>query len=307
MARRVAILFNERAGRGKATRLEAEVRPALERAGLQVDSISVGKGEASSDTDLLLVLGGDGTLHHTLPTAMSLDAPIYHAPLGTENLIPREFGYRSDPGSIVRAIEAWDVREVDVGMCAGTPFVIMASVGFDANVIHRVHAERAAKIRRTTYLLPILRELLHADTPPISIIADGKELVHQTPGVAILANCNQYAFQLNPAPDSSMTDGLLDLVFMPARHARELIAWALRARLRRHVKHPALIRARAQHLVLSADRDRIAYQMDGEAYTSGASEDSSVDKQGSDDHGLATLEISVQPRALKLLMPAMAR
>ncbi len=298
MARRVAILFNERAGRGKAKRLESELRPALERMGLQVDSISVGKGKAQAGTDLLVVLGGDGTLHYTLPTAISLDAAVYHAPFGTENLIPREFGYRSDPESIVRAIEAWDVREVDVGMCSNTPFAIMASVGFDANVIHRVHAERSAKIRRTTYLMPVLRELVHGDSPKLSIVADGKQMVDQSPGVAIIANSHQYGFHFNPAPNASMTDGLLDLIFMPARNAAQLVAWALRARLGRHLKHPSLVQVRAKHLVVSADRDQLAYQMDGEAYNS------NEESRDQSTVAFASLELSVRPRALKLLMPA---
>ncbi len=306
MGRRVAILFNPRAGRGRAASAAARLRDALCDAGHVVRSLEVGDVSAplatsDLDAELLIVLGGDGTLHHALPLAVELDIPVYHAPLGTENLIPREFAFAGEPATIVRAIDRWNIHRVDLGMCGTTPFAIMASVGFDANVIHRVHAERSARIRRATYLLPILREMLHGDAPRVSIMADGREIVRDKPGVAIVANCRQYGFGFNPAPDASMTDGLLDAVFMPAASAGHLIAWAARARLQRHTRHASLVSARAREIVVEVDREQALYQMDGEAYVAGA-----VDVPGTDGGQATTspasrLSLSVRASELALL------
>ena len=302
MRRRVAILFNERAGRGRAAICAADIRLALESAGHAVESIGVGQIPEQLEAEALIVVGGDGTLHRALPLVLRLDSAVYHVPLGTENLIPREFGFRVEPDAIVRAVDAWEIRRVDLGICGDTPFAIMASVGFDANVIHRMHTDRSARIRRTTYVVPILRELLHGKSPRVSIVADGEALVQGEQGVVIIANCRQYGFGFNPAPQASMTDGLLDVVFMPAANRRQLVAWAIRARLGRLARSHAIVCRRARAIGIEIDRPEAAYQMDGEAYRAGGSSMEAAD--GENAAVKSRLEISVRAEVLRMLLPA---
>ncbi len=302
MGRRIAILFNERAGRGRAAICAADTRLALEGAGHAVESIGVGQNPEQLDAEALIVVGGDGTLHRALPLVLRLDIAVYHVPLGTENLIPREFGFRIEPDAIVRAVDAWEIRRVDLGFCGDTPFAIMASVGFDANVIHRMHTDRNARIRRTTYLLPILAELLHGESPRVSILADGEALVDNKAGVVIVANCRQYGFRFDPAPQASMTDGLLDVVFMPAANRRQLVAWGVRARLGRLPRSRAIVCRPARVIEIEIDRPEAAYQMDGEAYRVEGS--SMATAGGENSPAKSRLDFSVRAGALAMLMPA---
>jgi len=102
---KVVVLFNPSAGRGRGTRVAASIEAMLKRLGHEPTSIPVGRApgpssslstpaptldEVLADSQLLLIAGGDGTLHHSLPAVLRHNVPIYHIALGTENLFARQ-------------------------------------------------------------------------------------------------------------------------------------------------------------------------------------------------------------------------
>lgn len=226
--------------------------------------------------DLLIVAGGDGTLHYALPAVVGSGVPVYHVAMGTENLFARQFRMDARPQTLERAINAWRVLDVDVGSLelAGEgaapspalhPFVLMCSIGPDAGVIRRLDAARRGPITHFSYVRPIAMEILTPSLPRLTIEADGKRLVDNLPGMAVIANSRQYAMRIDPARNASMTDGLLDVVFFPASHGLRLAAWVVRSRLGRHII-PPLVYATARSVRVTGDAAAgpPAYQIDGE-------------------------------------------
>ena len=59
-------------------------------------------------------------------------------PLGTANVVADEIGLRRDPAAVARALALGPIKPIHVGLCNGRRFVMMAGVGFDANVVSRV-------------------------------------------------------------------------------------------------------------------------------------------------------------------------
>ena len=47
--------------------------------------------------DLLIVYGGDGTLHGAIPEAVKWEVPVALLPAGTTNVLARELGIPRDP------------------------------------------------------------------------------------------------------------------------------------------------------------------------------------------------------------------
>ncbi len=295
----IALLFNPSSGTGRRTAVIEGITAHLRQDGHRVLPMRVGgpemqEGAARQNlaaSDVLLIAGGDGTVHRTLPLAISTGVPIYHVPLGTENLFARHFGMRSDPAEVSFAMSRGRVETVDTGVCNGTPFAIMCSAGPDADVIHRLSAARTGGISHLTYLRPILAEALCGGVAEISIEVDGKIIVEQRRGMVVVANGEHYGLGANPCADASMRDGLLDVAFFPTTLKLGAGLWLLASRARLARWLPGCIRARGERVAVVSDAPSFRLQMDGEAIT---------DAGGAVLHD--QLDIGIRPRSLRVLV-----
>lgn len=296
---RVVLLHNPSSGRGQAGRVIDAVVNRLSSAEWDVDSIAVGPGtdsrtleKAIAGSNVVVIVGGDGTIHYTLPSAVAAGVPIYQLPFGTENLFAREFGMDQSAERLERAIRAYHVAKVDTAMCNGRPFVLMCSVGFDANIVERVAGARNGPISKLDYVGHGLREMLAPRIPTLTISVDGEQLVATQPGMVVVANSRQYAARLDPAPEARMNDGLLDVVFFPGSSRVELGLWGVRTMLRTHVKAPDLVMGKGRRVMIRAESPS-PFQLDGE--------------HAGHIHPMTTdhrvLELSINPLALSVLLP----
>jgi diacylglycerol kinase family enzyme len=271
-AMRIVIVFNPISGSGRAAGAAERAALRLRAAGHEARTLTtrleptcdwLDPALIESRADLLVVAGGDGAMRMAAPAACRCDVPVYHLPLGTENLFAREFGMDASPETLVKAIERQNIRMVDVGLANGRWFLLMASVGFDAEVVRELASTRGGSIRKSTYIAPIIRTM-RAWTPPIlSVQVDGQQLVSDEPGMAVAANSRQYGWRIDPAGRADISDGLLDVVFMPARSLPAVVMWTLRCRLRRQFRHRGLKFARGRHVTVTSDRVH-HYQLDGD-------------------------------------------
>jgi diacylglycerol kinase family enzyme len=244
-------------------------------------------------SDALVIAGGDGSVYHNAPIAMRAGVPIYHLPCGNENLFAREFGMTRSEKVLGRAIAAQRTRRVDVGRMGDSGhFVIMASFGLDASVIHRLTKVRSRASGHLAYVGPMLAEIWRPTFPRLSVVADGKMLVEDRRGVLIIANCRQYALRLNPLHRASMTDGVLDVLFMPCESRWSVVSFAAACAMRSAERRPGAVHATARQVVVTA-HEGTPYQVDGEAVV------------GAGDGGVlrGEMRFGVDQESLTVLMP----
>ena len=87
----------------------------------------------------VVAAGGDGTIS-LLANQLPDNTPLAILPLGTENLLAKYLGVSSDPTVLADMIVAGNCRQLDVGRANGKLFLVMASCGFDADVVHRLQS-----------------------------------------------------------------------------------------------------------------------------------------------------------------------
>jgi diacylglycerol kinase (ATP) len=220
-------------------------------------------GEEGARADLLVVAGGDGAMRLAAPAACRINTAVYHLPFGTENLFAREFGMNRAPGTLLAALERQQFRTVDVGLANGHCFLLMVSVGFDAEVVHQLASTRSGAITHSTYLRPILATMRTWSPPTLEVDVDGARIVHGEPGMLVIANSRQYGWRIDPAWKADMSDGLLDVVFLPARTLAQVVMWALRCRMRRQFRHRSVRFARGRNVLVRSDRPQ-HFQLDGD-------------------------------------------
>jgi diacylglycerol kinase (ATP) len=226
----------------------------------------------------MVVAGGDGSVHHAAPVAMRIGVPIYHLPCGNENLVAREFGMTRRPQDLSRAIEHGERVVVDVGAIEASPrptesgaaephangdvprhFLLMASFGPDASVVHRLAKSRARASGHLAYAGPVAAEFRRPHLPALSVWVDGTKLVDDRRGMLVVANCRRYALGIDPCCRADMTDGRLDVLFMPCEGRWGAIGWGWKC-WRRRTRGAIAGRGREVHV-----KGGGCWQVDGES------------------------------------------
>jgi len=216
-------LRNPQAGRGQGRARVEPLERALRDERLHVSVTGdreqltewVGEGGVS-EIRAVVAAGGDGTVA-TLVNGLPKDMAVSVFPLGTENLMAKYLGLPLGPRALAHQIRHGATVRLDVGLANDRRFLLMAGVGFDAEVVARLHANRQGPIRHSTYVKPILDSLRTYKYPRLDVrVTAGRGAEsHETAWSArwaFVVNVPRYAMGLRFAPGADSADGLLNLV-----------------------------------------------------------------------------------------------
>jgi diacylglycerol kinase family enzyme len=187
--------------------------------------------------------------------------------MGTANLIAQHLAVpwseRAGITAMATAIAAGTTRSMDVPVANGKPFLLMCSVGFDAQVVHEVAARRRGPISMLHYLPAFARSVVDFRAEKISVSADGKHLFGPGPAMVVVASAPEYGtgFSLNPAATSN--DGVLDVTIFDVSERKHLLATAFHA-VTSQVGDGAAIVTTARTVDITGDA--APAQIDGEAF-----------------------------------------
>jgi diacylglycerol kinase family enzyme len=105
---------------------------------------------ASSGTDVVVVLGGDGTLSEAANGLARSSCALAALPGGSTNVFARTIGLPNDPieatGDLLDALASDSIQRVGLGVVNGRYFLFHVGMGFDAAVVAQV--ERRAGLKR---------------------------------------------------------------------------------------------------------------------------------------------------------------
>ena len=185
----------------------------------------------------VVAAGGDGTIS-LLANELPENTPLAILPLGTENLLAKYLGVSAEPVALANMIVAGDCRQLDVGRANGKLFLVMASCGFDADVVHRLHSNRQGHIRHWSYAKPVVSAIRKYKYPKIRISLESNDDHQPTvdPCWAFVFNVPRYAMNLPIAAEANPEDGMLDLCTFRGGSLFRGLFYLVSVILRRH-KH----------------------------------------------------------------------
>ncbi len=236
-------------------------------------------------TRAVLVVGGDGTAREVASALVGRDIPMVIARSGTENLLAKDLEMPTSPADLVEALLHGERCHSDIGRAGERRFFVVAGIGFDAEVVRRLHARRDGHIDHLDYAEPIWRTFWTHRFPHLDVEADGAQ-VYSGPGFAIVNVVPRYAVGLPIAPRARRDDGLLDLTVFPCSNCLRLLGHAAAVMLGRNGDLNGAIMGQAQRIRISSPQS-VPVQLDG------------------DDAGTLPVTLTVEPsRALFLRLPA---
>lgn len=236
----------------------------------------------------LVCAGGDGTVAFAANLTPP-GTPLTVLPLGTENLLAKYLGVPADPEAVCELIEQGHTVRLDAGRAGDRIFTLMAGLGFDADVVRRVHQTRTGHIHHLSYAKPILAAIRSYKYPELRVYCEG------VPGEApkqpisarwvFVANLPRYAGGLEIVPEADATDGLIDVCTFKKGSLWNGIQYLFAIFRKRHRGWRSDVRClRATRVRIESDQP-VPYQLDG------------------DFGGTLPVDIEVLPERLTLLVP----
>lgn len=191
----------------------------------------------SDDIDLVVALGGDGTVNEVVNGLLHSGPDPEHlpglavVPGGSTNVFARALGLPNQPveatGALLDALREGRERTVGLGLTSGTPgsedeavparwFTFNAGLGFDAGVVGRVEQQRERGRRSThaLYVRQVVRQLFgepHRRHGVITLEQPGEDPVTDLV-LSIVSNTSPWTFLGNrpiyASPKASFDTGL---------------------------------------------------------------------------------------------------
>ncbi|NER83503.1 MAG: methylglyoxal synthase [Leptolyngbya sp. SIO1D8] len=213
------LIFNPVSGQGNPDQELALIRRLLEpQVQLTVvltaedkDPAEQVKEAIAAGTDLVIASGGDGTISTVAGSVMETDIPLGVIPRGTANAFAAALGIPSGIQEACEIILAGTTRVVDAARCNGKPLILLAGIGFEAEIVDRASRELKNRLGVLAYLLAGVQQF-HEQTAFKAVIDIEGELTEVETSAITVANAAPATSVLAQGFGQVLVDdGLLDV------------------------------------------------------------------------------------------------
>lgn len=263
--RRAHLIFNPMAlqaaaGQGSLDHLLTLLRAqGLDVAASSTTVVDPGDGIAAAalaqQPDLVVVAGGDGTIHAVARALLHSRVPLGIIPLGTVNNLADALGIPTDVEAACALIATGRPHAIDAGLIDGRPFFEAVSLGVAAPFFPLAEATRHQGLgglwRALTQGIPLL---LRAHRTVIHVHADSKRRRYKAWELTV-TNIPTTALRFAIAPDAKLDDGRLDVVVNAEAQWRQLARDGLALLRGGGQPQPYVRRLRARHIRLRVSHD----------------------------------------------------
>ena len=219
MSRSFAVLVNPASAGGRALAVLPHVQAELERLGARhrtvvtrsIEHAAEEAAQAAANREAVAAVGGDGLLRPLAGALRGTDSALALIPCGRGNDLARVLGVPTDPAAAARLAVEGRERLIDVASVDGTPFLGIASFGFDSDA-NRI--ANGAKLVRgdAVYVYAALRALASWKPALFTVTVDGDR--HEAEGYSVaVGNSKAYGGGMYLFPQADVDDGQLDVMF----------------------------------------------------------------------------------------------
>lgn len=243
--KRISIICNPFAGRGKASKLATEavkfckqqqwqVNPPLhsEYAGQIENEFAAQVAQCS---DMVILIGGDGTLRELIAglRKSQIKPDIAFIPMGNANVVARELNIPLNPYKALKMLAHSHAIWVDIGIlhqsdnktnthdALGTEntliFLAMLEIGFGAKIVHLVNQLRLGRFSRLyqfwgdiVYAIAGLLAFMQQKSAKLKLSANNQQIESRH---LVIANMKTYAKGWSLTPEADCQDKMLDIAY----------------------------------------------------------------------------------------------
>jgi YegS/Rv2252/BmrU family lipid kinase len=215
---RIFLIINEHAGHKEAAKVVDRVIPFLKHNCQAVEysftnyaghATSLASEASAKKFDLVVAVGGDGTVNETALGLIGTSTPLGIIPMGSGNGLARELGIPMNMQKSARVLIDGNTLLLDVCKLNNQHFLCTSGIGFDALVADKM--SKASTRGFLKYVQLVIRESIFFKPVDVKMKIDGR-LIERSVFLITFANASQFGNNAFIAPGASMTDGLIDVV-----------------------------------------------------------------------------------------------
>jgi YegS/Rv2252/BmrU family lipid kinase len=188
---------------------EGGFRVTFHRTRFAGDATAVARRFAAEGYDVVVAIGGDGTVNEVAQALVGAGAALGIVPAGSGNGLARHLRIPMSVGKALELIATAKTCRMDHGLINGVPFFCTAGVGFDALIGH-MFAQAGAR-GFAAYVRQTLKAFVSYKPELYRLAIDGEEICREA-FLVTFANASQWGNNACIAPAASASDGLMDVV-----------------------------------------------------------------------------------------------
>lgn len=217
----------------------------------------------SRKVDAVIVLSGDGTISEAINGMAGIDVPIGIIPVGTANVFAGELGISENIYKAADVILRGKEKRISLGVINGTYFMLMASCGFDAEVVSSINLKLKSKIGKLAYIASAAAVLRRYNFPEVNVCIDQRRECKGC--LVVISNARYYAGKFVMAPHASTDDKFLDVCIFTKRGRGQMLRYLWGLFTKRHHKYKDVVYVKARHVRMSS-AEKVNVQVDGDPF-----------------------------------------
>ena len=233
MRQSAMVIINPTAGKEKAGSYEEQIKETLKEKYINVlVKHTKGEGDArryaeeasENNFDLVVSLGGDGTVNETVNGLAAYDQPptLGIVPLGTVNSLARALNIPINTNKAIEILNNDYYKEIDVGLVNGRYFTNALAIGRAAEAIYDVEVEEKTKIGPLAYIKAIGKEILQDEKFVVTLETDEEKWEDEV-SVVIIGLLDSLGGLRSILSDVDIADGTMHVLAIKSLNVSKLL------------------------------------------------------------------------------------
>jgi YegS/Rv2252/BmrU family lipid kinase len=259
------LIANPGAGKPEESAKQLELATRyLQRQGMEVnvalakpkeEATPLAKQAAKDGYDIVIAMGGDGTLEAVLRGMVGRKARLGIIPTGSKNNMAKSLGIPESLEEACNLIASKNTRKLDVGQVKVKNgkklyFFELTAVGLVAALYPKANKLVDGKLSNLKDVALTL--INHQPDPKVYLTLDDESKLEVKTMLVVVSNAPMFGDNFLVAPDASLTDGLLDISVYPNFSKTELLSYYAKIRGEGYSTNEKVQRYRAHKLEIKA-------------------------------------------------------
>ncbi|PIF03371.1 MAG: diacylglycerol kinase [Draconibacterium sp.] len=238
--------------------------------------------QANSQADIIVAVGGDGTINEVAQEVYKTDKLMGIVPMGSGNGLARHLSIPLKPEQAIQALNTAIPHKIDTATLNDCFFVSVAGVGFDSEVAKGFDQSKGRGL--WNYFRVGTQSFFTYKEQDYTLQVDGKK-IKRSAFMITIANSNQFGYNTKISPLASVKDGLLDVCILKKPEVWHTPVLAYKFFKSKAHTSSFLEIINAKHVIIAPNPSEHA-NVDGEIMRVGK-----------------TVEVKIQEKKLNILLP----
>ena len=161
------LIFNPVSGQGNPQQdlaqiqklLEPQIRLNVHLTTPEISAEQLAREAIAQGAELILASGGDGTVSAVAGEVIGTGIPLGVIPRGTANAFAVALGIPTNIRGACETILGGNLRVVDAARCNGLPMILLAGIGFEAEMVEKANREAKSRFGALAYIVAGIQQL----------------------------------------------------------------------------------------------------------------------------------------------------